>query len=75
MAFAPWNMLRSGRLRTDQEEQEREKNGVARRTGFLSAEWKRTNEEKAMVSVLEKIAGDVGAKDIRGGKYHQECIR
>ncbi|GJE90536.1 NADP-dependent oxidoreductase domain-containing protein [Phanerochaete sordida] len=64
MAFTPWNMLRSGRLRTDAEEEEREKAGVQGRRGF-NPDWKRNDLERQMASVLERTAAQVGTKDIR----------
>lgn len=66
MAFAPWNMLRSGRLRTDAEEAEREGKGQAGRKGF-NADWKRNDAEKHMSGVLEKIAKEIGTENIRAG--------
>lgn len=66
MAFAPWNVLRSGRLRTDAEEAEREKSGTLGRKGF-NPDWKRTEVEVKMSGVLEKIAGEVGTQNIRAG--------
>lgn len=67
MAFAPWNIFRRGKLRTDQEEQERESQGKRGRTGFSDSTWKRNDLEKQMSAVLEKIAGEVGTSDIRAG--------
>lgn len=66
MAFAPWNMFRAGRLRTDAEEEAREREGTKGRMG-RNPDWKRNDLERKMAGVLEKVAGDVGAKDIRAG--------
>ncbi|CAL1707562.1 unnamed protein product [Somion occarium] len=64
MAIAPWDVLVHGKVRTDEEEEERRKSGMKGRTG-LSADWERNEDEKKMCKVLEKIASEVGAKNLR----------
>ncbi|KIP07592.1 hypothetical protein PHLGIDRAFT_105456 [Phlebiopsis gigantea 11061_1 CR5-6] len=64
MAFAPWNMFCSGRLRTDAEEAERERAGEHGRVRN-APDWKRTDLERRVSGVLEAIADEVGAGDIR----------
>ena len=64
LALAPWNVLAAGKIRTDAEEEEREKTGEKGRLLWRS-EWKRNEEEKQMAKVLEKVASEVGAKSIR----------
>lgn len=66
MAFAPWNMLCSGRLRTDAEEEERERQGQQGRVRN-APDWKRTEVERKVSGVLAKIANDVGTNNIRAG--------
>ena len=68
MAFAPWNMLVSGRLRTDAEEAAREADGTHGRTTRFHSDWRRTPRERAMVGVLEEVAREVGVEDIRAGR-------
>ncbi|PSR73576.1 hypothetical protein PHLCEN_2v10495 [Hermanssonia centrifuga] len=63
MAFAPWNMLCVGKLRTDTKE-EREKTGQAGRQGLTST-WKRNEMERKVSGILEKIGKEVGVNDIR----------
>lgn len=66
MAFATWNTLCMGKLRTDAEEEEREKSGEPGRKGWSNT-WKRTEVERKMCSTLEKIAKEVGTTNIRAG--------
>jgi aryl-alcohol dehydrogenase-like predicted oxidoreductase len=63
MAIAPWNVLAGGRLRTDAEEQKRIDSGENGRTMYTGS-WLRTDEERKVCSELEKIAKEIGAKNI-----------
>ncbi|KAF5339247.1 hypothetical protein D9758_013289 [Tetrapyrgos nigripes] len=63
LALAPWNVIGGGRLRTDEEEEHREKSGENGRA-VLGADWKRTPEEVKISRALEKVAKEVGAKSI-----------
>ena len=63
MAIAPWGVLAGGKLRTDEEEEQRAQSGEKGRVAF-STEWKRNDDEKAMSTALEKVAREVGAKQI-----------
>lgn len=63
MAMAPWNVLAGGRIRTDAEEQKRIDSGEGGRTMFTGS-WLRTEEERKVCSELEKVAEDIGAKNI-----------
>ncbi|TFK26136.1 arylalcohol dehydrogenase [Coprinopsis marcescibilis] len=63
LALAPWNVLASGKLRTDAEEEARLRSGEKGRT-LLSAEWKRNEVERATSLALEKVAKEIGAKSI-----------
>ncbi|GJE88472.1 hypothetical protein PsYK624_045550 [Phanerochaete sordida] len=65
MAFAPWNMLASGRLRTDTEEEARERDGSRGRTTRFNADWRRNALERRVSAVLEEVAREVGVTDIR----------
>ncbi|KAF5350897.1 hypothetical protein D9758_010530 [Tetrapyrgos nigripes] len=63
LALAPWNVLGAGRIRTDEEEERREKTGEKGRQLF-GPEWKRTPEEVKISRALEKVAKEIGAKNI-----------
>ena len=67
MALAPWNVLASGRFRTDAEEEKREATGEKGRTSWFTPEWRRNENEKKVSQALEKVAGEVGAKHITSG--------
>lgn len=69
MAIAPWNVLVSGKIRTDAEEQRRLESGEGGRTLF--SDWKRTEEERKVCLALEKVAQAVGAKSITSGECPQ----
>ncbi|VDB94324.1 unnamed protein product [Peniophora sp. CBMAI 1063] len=64
MALAPWDVLVSGKIRTDQEEEERKASGEGGRA-VLGQDWLRNENEKKMCAVLETIAKEVGANSIR----------
>ena len=66
MAFTAWNLLCSGRLRTDSEEEERERTQQNGRQGF-NPSWKRNETERKAAAVLEKIGNELGTKNIRAG--------
>ena len=61
MALAPWGVLASGRLRSDEEEERRIRSGENGRAVFHE-DWKRNDQERAMSAALEKVAKEVGAK-------------
>ncbi|KAF5336636.1 hypothetical protein D9758_015945 [Tetrapyrgos nigripes] len=63
LALAPWNVIGGGRLRTDEEEERREKSGENGRSSWGS-DWKRTPEEVKISRALEKVAKEVGVKSI-----------
>lgn len=65
MAIAPWNVLAAGKIRTDAEEERRRQTGEKGRT--LWTDWQRTETERKVCSALEKVAGEVGAKNIQSG--------
>jgi len=62
MALAPWGVLASGKLRTDEEEEQRARSGEKGRS-FMD-DWKRNDQEKAMSTALVKVAKELGAKHI-----------
>jgi aryl-alcohol dehydrogenase-like predicted oxidoreductase len=68
MALAPWNVLASGKLRTDEEEEKRKQSGEGGRD-ITGQGWERTEEEKKMSRALEKVAKEIGAKSITSGEY------
>lgn len=63
MALAPWNVLASGRLRTDAEEERRRQTGEKGRILF-TPDWERTPLEREMSLALEKVAKEVGTPHI-----------
>lgn len=67
LALAPWNVLGGGKLRTDEEEKRRLESGEKGRT-FASPEWLRNETEVKVSRALEKVAKEVGAKQITAGK-------
>ncbi|KAL0570280.1 putative aryl-alcohol dehydrogenase aad14, partial [Marasmius crinis-equi] len=62
MALAPWGVLARGKFRTDAEEQKRNESGEKGRA--MHGDWQRNPEEAAMSHALEKVAKEVGAKNI-----------
>ncbi|KAF8970111.1 Aldo/keto reductase [Flammula alnicola] len=63
MALAPWNVLAGGKIRTDEEEEQRRQTGEKGRT-LLGPDWERNDQERAVCKALEKVATEVGAKHI-----------
>ncbi|KAJ6480086.1 aryl-alcohol dehydrogenase [Mycena vulgaris] len=62
IALTLWNVLASGHIRTDAEEELRRSTGEHGRT--LMGAWERTDDEKKMCAALEVVAKQVGAKHI-----------
>ena len=65
MALAPWNVLAGGKIRTDAEEQRRLESGEGGRALF--GDWKRTEEQRKVCAALEKVAEEIGVKNITSG--------
>lgn len=65
LALAPWDVLASGRIRTDAEEEARRQSGEKGRA--LSKGWERNEDERKMAKALEQVAAEVGAKSIQAG--------
>jgi len=63
LALAPWNVLASGKIRTDAEEERRRQTGEKGRM-LASPEWERTPEQRKVCQALEEVAKQVGAKNI-----------
>ncbi|TCD70760.1 hypothetical protein EIP91_001789 [Steccherinum ochraceum] len=63
MAIVPCNVLATGKIRTDEEEERRRQTGVHGRT-TMSQDWERNENEKKMAKALEQVAKEVGAKHI-----------
>jgi aryl-alcohol dehydrogenase-like predicted oxidoreductase len=63
MALAPWNVLASGKLRTDAEEERRRQTGEKGRT-VSDPNWERTPAQREMSLALEKVAKEVGTEHI-----------
>lgn len=59
MVIAPCNVLTGGRIRSDEEERKRDASGEGGRT-LGGIDWKRTDNERKVCDVLEKIGTDVG---------------
>ena len=66
MAIAPWNVLAAGKIRTDAEEERRRQTGEHGRT--LWTDWERTETERKVCLALEKVAAEIGAKNITSGE-------
>ena len=66
MALAPWGVVGGGKIRTDTEEQRRIESGEGGRSTF--GDWKRTENERKVCLALEKIAEEIGAKNITSGE-------
>ncbi|KAI0047895.1 Aldo/keto reductase [Auriscalpium vulgare] len=64
LALAPWDVLASGKLRTDAEEEERRKTGEKGRT-MVDGRWERTELERGMSQALDKVREEVGAKSVQ----------
>ena len=72
MAIAPYSVLASGKIRTDEEEKRRLESGEGGRS--LGGDWRRTEDERKVCLELEKIAKEVGAKSITSSQFHvQPC--
>ncbi|KAK0432462.1 NADP-dependent oxidoreductase domain-containing protein [Armillaria borealis] len=66
LALAPWDVLGGGKFRTDAEEEERKQSGEkGRNIAGMGTGWERNENEKKISRALEKVAGEVGAKNIR----------
>lgn len=65
LALAPWDVLASGRIRTDAEEEARRQSGEKGRALFSG--WERNEDERKMAKALEQVATEVGAKSIQAG--------
>ncbi|PPR05409.1 hypothetical protein CVT24_008023 [Panaeolus cyanescens] len=63
LALAPWNVLASGKFRSDAEEARRLESGEKGRT-LLGARWLRNEQEKKVCAALEKVANEVGTQHI-----------
>ena len=68
MALAPWNVLAGGKFRTDAEEEQRRVTGEDGRK-LINPSWERTEIERKVSGLLEKVAKEVGTKSITAGKY------
>lgn len=65
MALAPWNVLAAGKIRTDAEEKRRLESGEGGRSS--TGEWMRTEGQRIVCQAIEKVAGEIGAKNITSG--------
>ncbi|OAX31813.1 Aldo/keto reductase, partial [Rhizopogon vinicolor AM-OR11-026] len=63
LALAPFSVLAGGKLRTDEEEEDRRQTGEKGRT-IVNPNWERNETERAMSAALEKVAKEIGAKHI-----------
>ena len=63
MALSPWNVIGSGKFRTDAEEARRAASGEGGRT-MMGPEWRRTEQERKVSAALEKVANEVGTESI-----------
>ncbi|KAK7448825.1 putative aryl-alcohol dehydrogenase aad14 [Stygiomarasmius scandens] len=63
LALAPFSVVGAGKFRTDAEDQQRRDTGEKGRT--LTGSWERTEDEVKISHALEKVAQEVGAKNLR----------
>ncbi|KAK0455249.1 NADP-dependent oxidoreductase domain-containing protein [Desarmillaria tabescens] len=63
IALAPWDVLASGRFRTDKEEQRRRETGERGRS-FIRQDWERNDVETKMSRALEVVADEVGVGSV-----------
>ena len=68
MAIAPFEVLAGGKIRADAEEERHRQSGENGWTTF-DPNWERTPAEKQVTDALEKVAAEVGAKNIQAGSY------
>jgi aryl-alcohol dehydrogenase-like predicted oxidoreductase len=73
MGISPWGVIGGGRLRSDEEEKQREENGEAGRM-FTSPDWKRTESERKVSNALEKVGKEVGGVSVSAGKWHSHVV-
>lgn len=59
MGISPWNVIAGGRLRSDAEEKRREDSGEGGRT-LLTADWRRTDDEKKVSNAIEQVIKELG---------------
>ncbi|GJJ13557.1 hypothetical protein Clacol_007812 [Clathrus columnatus] len=64
LALAPWGVVGSGRIRTDEEEKRRKESGEKGRL-VHSSNWERTENEVQVSRKLEEVAKKVGASSIQ----------
>ena len=67
MALAAFMVLGGGKIRTDAEEERRRATGEKGREWH--GPWERTEDERKVCTALEKVAGEVGAKNITAGEH------
>ncbi|KAH9927992.1 Aldo/keto reductase [Epithele typhae] len=66
LALAPWNVLASGRIRSDEEEERRKETGEHGRTTFsVDGSWMRTPEQRRVCLALEEVAKQVGTTSVQ----------
>jgi hypothetical protein len=73
MALTLWNVLATGHIRSDADEEQRQASGQLGR--HVMGPWLRTADEKKMCAALEVVAQQVGAKHITAGKLPIDRIR
>lgn len=62
LALAPWDVLCTGKLRSDEEDERRRKTGENGRSAFGS--WERTEEHIKMSRVLQEIGKELGTEHV-----------
>lgn len=67
MAFAPWNVIAGGKLRSDAEEQKRIESQEGGRTFY--GDWRRSEAEQKVCQALGKVAEEVGAMSVTSGMH------
>jgi aryl-alcohol dehydrogenase-like predicted oxidoreductase len=69
MALCPWNVLAAGKLRSNAEEEAREKSGENGRDMKLDNDgWKRNEQQRLVSNALEKVAKEIGVEGVAPGR-------
>lgn len=69
LALTLWNVLGSGKIRTDAEEERRRQIGENGRPSLSGNSWERNEDEKKICAALEKVAQELGTEHITAGQF------
>lgn len=68
MALAPWDVLATGRIRSDEQDKAYKESKEKGRTGWSAEGTERREQDIAMCNALEKVREEVGAGTIQAGE-------